>query len=107
MMIHQYHLYIVDLNPSIGSEMKKVRPCIVLSPDEANRHLRTVIVAPITSKVHHYPFRVPVSAEKCVGEIALDHIRSIDKSRLTKQIGELDKNTIPKLKAVLKEFLVD
>jgi mRNA interferase MazF len=107
MHIDQYVLCIVDLNPVKGSEMQKIRPCVVLSPGEANNYLNTVIVAPVTSKIHRFKFRVQVNSGKVFGEIALDHIRSIDKSRITKILGMLDSPTITILKSTIKEFLVD
>jgi mRNA interferase MazF len=107
MHIGQYEICVVDLNPTKGSEMQKIRPCVVLSPSEANKFLNTVIVAPITSKIHRFKFRVQLSVDKVAGEIALDQIRSIDKLRITKSIGKLDSQTIGILKSTLKEFLVD
>jgi mRNA interferase MazF len=107
MHLDQYELCIVDLNPTKGSEMQKIRPCVILSPTEANKYLKTVIVAPITSKIHRFKFRVQVNVGKIIGEIALDHIRSIDKSRITKTLGILDQQTIGILKSTIKEFLVD
>jgi mRNA interferase MazF len=105
--IRQYDVCIVDLNPAVGSEMRKVRTCVVLSPDEANRYLRTVIVAPVTSRIHRYKFRVQFSIPEIKGEIALDHIRSLDKTRILRIAGTLDSDTIIILKATVKEFLVD
>ena len=107
MHLLQYDICVVDLNPVKGSEMQKIRPCVILSPSEANKYLRTIIVAPITSKIHRFKFRVQVTIGKINGEIALDHLRSIDKSRITKIIGRLDPQTIVILKRTLKEFLVD
>lgn len=107
MQIEQYCLCVVDLNPVKGAEMQKIRPCVVLSPNEANKHLQTVIIAPVTSKIHRFKFRVQLSMSKITGEIALDHIRSIDKSRITKVVGVLDRQTVAILKRTLKEFLVD
>ena len=107
MRIGQYDVCIVDLNPTKGSEMHKVRPCVVLSPPEANKYLRTVIVAPVTSRIHRYKFRVQMNTGQVSGEIALDQIRAIDKSRITKAAGNLDPQTIAVLKTTLKEFLID
>lgn len=107
MQISQYDICIVDLNPTKGCEMQKIRPCVVLSPDEANRHLKTVIIAPITSKIHRFKFRVQINSGKLIGEIAIDHIRSIDKARITKIIGTMELQNIGTLKNTLKEFLVD
>jgi len=106
-MISQYEIHIVDLNPTIGAEMRKTRPAVVLSPDESNRHLSTVIVAPVTSKLHGYRFRVKFSTPNCAGEIALDHIRSVDKARLVRRVDKLDALAIRALKAALREYLVD
>ena len=107
MNLSQYELCIVDLNPTRGSEMQKIRPCVILSPNEANRYLKTIIIAPLTSQIHRFKFRVQVNSGKISGEIALDHIRSVDKSRVTKLVGKLDPQTIIILKSTLKEFLVD
>ena len=107
MHLSQYEMCIVNLNPTKGSEMQKIRPCVILSPSEANKYLKTIIIAPITSKIHRFKFRVQVNVVHSIGEIALDHIRSIDKSRVTKRIGKLDTKTIAILKSTLKEFLVD
>ena len=84
MNLSQYELCIVDLNPARGAEMQKIRPCVILSPDEANKYLKTIIIAPVTSKIHRFKFRVQVDSGKISGEIALDHLRSIDKSRVTR-----------------------
>lgn len=107
MIINQYDVCIVDLNPTRGSEIHKVRPCVVVSPDEANKYLKTIIVAPITSKIHRYKFRVQINAGNVSGEIALDQIRAIDKSRITKIVAKLDSQTISILKSTLREFLIE
>ncbi len=108
MNFKQYSIVIVDLNPTIGAEMRKVRLCVVLSPTDANKYLRTVIVAPITSTVHSFKFRVFFQTKEIdPGEIALDHIRSLDKSRIIKSISELNPDTILKVKNTLKEFLIE
>lgn len=107
MLFQQYELCVVDLNPVRGSEIQKIRPCVIISPSEANKYLNTIIIIPITSKIHKFKFRVLINVGKISGEIALDHIRSIDKSRVIKIIGKLDSQTITLLKNTLKEFLVD
>lgn len=107
MVLNQYDLCIVDLNPARGSEMQKIRPCVILSPSEINKYLRTIIIAPVTSQIHRFKFRVQMHSDKVSGEIAFDHIRSIDKSRVTKIVGKLDAQTISILKSTLKEFLID
>jgi mRNA interferase MazF len=107
MQFQQYELCIVDLNPVRGSEIQKIRPCVVISPIEANKYLNTIIIIPITSKIHRFKFRVQVNVGRISGEIALDRIRSIDKTRVIKTIGKLDPHTIQSLKNTLKEFLID
>lgn len=106
-MVTQYDVYLVNLDPTIGNEIKKTRPCVVLSPDEMNRHLSTVIIAPLTTKSHSYPSRIEVSLQKKTGWIVLDQIRTVDKRRLVKKLGEIDENTIQNTKAVIREMLVD
>ena len=94
------------LIPIIGHEIKKTRPCVVISPDEMNRHIGTVIIAPMTTKSHDYPTRVPVTFQRRSGWIVLDQIRTVDKLRLTKRLGKINKSTIDRLKNVLMEMLV-
>ena len=81
------------LDSTVGSELQKTRPCVVISPDEANVHLRTVIVAPLTSTLRAYPTRVPVKFKRKSGEVALDQIRSVDRSRLMSRLGTLERET--------------
>src|SRR4030042_3910357 len=103
----QYDVYIINLDPTIGREIKKKRPCLIISPDEMNDNLQTVIVAPMTTKSHDYPSRIKVDFQNKTGWIVLDQIRTIDKRGLTRKIGELKKKTVQKVKAVIKEMLVD
>lgn len=84
-------VYLVTLDPTRGSEIAKTRPCLIVSPDEMNRHVRTVIVAPVTTKGRAYPTRVPCEFEGTPGQVVLDQIRTVDKSRLAKRLGRLDK----------------
>jgi len=105
--MRQYDVFIVDLDPTIGHELKKSRPCVLLSPDEMNLNIATVIIAPMTTKTHPYPTRVPLEFQGKSGWIVLDQIRTVDKSRLIKKIGELKPGTIKKVKAVIEEMLVD
>lgn len=90
---YQFDVFLISLDPSQGSEIKKTRPCLVISPDEMNKHLKTLIVAPMTSKRRDYPTRVPVSFDGKDGSIVLDQIRTIDKSRIIKRLGTLDVET--------------
>src|SRR3972149_506440 len=103
----QYDVYLINLDPTIGHEIKKKRPCLIISPDEINDNLQTVIVAPMTTKSHDYPSRIKVDFQKKTGWIVLDQMRTIDKSRLTRKLGEVDKKTVQKIKSVIKEMLVD
>ena len=106
-MVTQYDVYLINLDPTIGSEIKKTRPCVVISPDEMNRHLSTVIIAPLTTKSHSYPSRIEVNFQKKTGWIVLDQIRTVDKRRLVKKMGAIDETAIHKTKTVIREMLVD
>lgn len=90
---YRFDVFLVSLDPSQGSEIKKTRPCLVISPDEMNKHIKTLIVAPMTSKRRDYPTRVPVIFDGKDGDIVLDQIRTIDKSRIIKRLGTLDAKT--------------
>lgn len=107
MVVKQYEIYLVSLDPAIEHEIKKSRPCVIISPDEMNKYISTVIIAPMTTKSHPYPTRIPVKLEGKSGWIVLDQIRTIDVKRLIKRLDILDKNKIKEIKAVLKEMLVD
>lgn len=107
MEIKQYDIYLINLDPTIGSEIQKTRPCLIISPDEMNRNIQTIIIAPMTTKSHNYPTRVKVTFEKKTGWIALDQIRALDMRRLVKKLGRVSDDTIIKIKAVIKEMLVD
>lgn len=87
--VRRYDVFLVNLDPTQGSEIKKTRPCVVISPDEMNRHIRTVIVAPMTSVRRDYPSRVDVTFQRKKGQVVLDQIRTIDKARLVKHLGRL------------------
>ena len=107
MVINQYEIYWVDLNPTVGHEIKKVRPCVVLSPNEMNFNIDTVIIAPMTTKSRNYPTRIKIDFEGKTGWIVLDQIRTIDKIRLKEKAGSLREIEIIKVKDILKETLVD
>jgi mRNA interferase MazF len=107
MVVRQYDIVLVNLDPTIGHEIKKVRPCAVISPDEMNRHIDTVIIAPMTSRSHAYPTRVPLRFKGKDGWVVLDQIRTVDKARLIKKLGRLQPETIQTVKAVIQEMLVD
>ncbi|MEM1214088.1 MAG: type II toxin-antitoxin system PemK/MazF family toxin [Bacteroidota bacterium] len=103
----QYDLLIVNLDPTMGSEIKKTRPCVVISPDELNRHLRTIVIAPITSQERPYPTRVPAKVSGKAGWIIVEQIRTIDKRRVRKNIGKLAKAEVKQLKQVIRQTFVD
>lgn len=107
MEIKQYQIIIVNLDPAVGSEIRKTRPCLVISPNEMNIYLRTIIIAPITSKSKDYSTRVKFKLEGNDNWIAIDQIRTIDSTRIVKIIGALDAKEINKVKAIIKETFVD
>ena len=89
-VVKRFDVYLVGLDPTVGSEIQKTRPCLVVSPDEMNQHIRTVIIAPMTSKSKDYPTRIPCIFRKKQGHIVLDQLRTIDKTRLMKRLGTID-----------------
>jgi mRNA interferase MazF len=93
MVIRRLDVYLVSLDPTIGSEIQKTRPCLVISPEELNSHLTTVIVAPMTTGGRHYPSRIPCRFQGRDGYVVLDQIRTIDKTRLVRRLGRLDSAT--------------
>jgi mRNA interferase MazF len=103
----QYDVVIVNLDPTVGSEIMKKRPCVIVSPDELNRHLATITVCPITSQSKTYPTRVNFILDGKKNWVVIDQIRTIDKSRITKKIGHLDEGIVLQVKSVLKETFVD
>ncbi len=98
----QFDVYIVDLDPTKGAEMRKSRPAVIISPDVMNKNLKTVLIAPLTHSLRGYPTRVPVFLHDEAGEIVLDQIRAVDKGRLKKKAGTIDKQAVYDVKAVLK-----
>lgn len=106
-LVSQYDIILVNLDPTLGSEMKKTWPCVVISPDEMNRHLRTIVVAPITSSSKPYPTRINIQHPIIQGWVALDQVRTIDKMRIVKTYGKLSKQEVLQIKNVLKETYVD
>ena len=107
MKISQYHIVLVNLDPTVGSEIKKTRPCLIVSPDEMNEHLRTVIVAPMTTSKRSYPSRFALKHVDQASYVALDQLRTIDKSRIIKDFGPISDSSKRKCKANIKEMLVD
>ena len=104
MVVNRFDIYVVSLNPTLGSEIKKTRPCVVISPDEMNHNINTVIIAPMTSSTKKYPTRVPIEFQGKKGQIVLDQIRTVDKTRLTKKIGHVKQATYEKALSILQEM---
>lgn len=107
MELRQYQIVLVSLDPTIGSEINKTRPCVIVSPDEMNKHLRTIVIAPITSTSKAYVTRVEVKQDKIRGWVVVDQIRTIDRNRILKTFGSLSREEIVQVKAVIKETYVD
>lgn len=97
-------VHLVGLDPTRGREMQKTRPCVVVSPDELNAHLLTVIVAPLTSTIKPYPFRLDCRFDKRAGSIALDQIRTVDRDRLVKRLGNVSATEVARLLKLLREM---
>lgn len=104
MVANRFDVYLINLDPTVGSEIQKTRPCLIISPDEMNRHVHTVIVAPMTSATKGYPTRVNCSFKKKTGQIVLDQIRTIDKKRLVKRLGSVDAKTQLEVISVLQRL---
>ena len=107
MAINQYEIVLVNLDPTVGSEIKKTRPCVVISPNEMNKYLNTIVIAPMTSQSKKYPTRVPVKHNSKKGWIVLDQIRTIDKQRIIKTLDNLTEKEIEKVKMTLMETFID
>jgi len=90
MVVNRFDVYLINLDSAVGSEIQKTRPCLIISPDEMNRYIRTVIVAPLSTSGKDYPTRVACKFQKKKGQIVLDQIRTIDKTRLIKKLGSID-----------------
>jgi mRNA interferase MazF len=102
--IKRFDVHLVSLDPTKASEIKKTRPCLIISPDEMNRHIRTVIVAPMTSAIKNYPTRVTTTFQKKRGQLVLDQIRTIDKQRLIKKLGTISSSAQGKTLELLQEM---
>lgn len=104
MVINRFEVYLINLDPTVGSEIKKTRPCLVVSPDEMNHHIRTVIVAPLTTKGQSYPTRVACRFKGKDGQVVLDQVRAVDRSRLIKKLGRIEGTSAAAVLAVLQEM---
>ena len=98
---------LVNLDPTMGSEMKKTRPCVIISPNEMNKHLQTIVVAPMTSASKAYPTRVEVNHNKTSGWLVIDQIRTIDRTRIIKVLGTLSDKEVRMVKSIIQETYVD
>ena len=100
----RFEVFLVSLDPTVGSEMRKTRPCVVVSPDDANTHLNTLVVVPITSSSRNYPSRVPLRFRNRDGQIAIDQIRAIDGTRLIRKLGRIDPSAATLLAETLRDY---
>lgn len=107
MELKQYEIVLVNLDPTIGSEIQKTRPCIIISPNEMNKYLRTIVIAPMTTSSKNYPTRVEIKHNGKIGQIVLDQIRTIDRQRVIKVLGRMTMPEAKEVKSVLKETYVD
>lgn len=105
--MNQYDIVLVNLDPTVGSEIQKTRPCVIVSPNEINHNLQTLVVSPMKTTSRKYPTRVEVKHHGKTGWIAIDQIRTIDKVRVVKTLGTLNKSEIREVKSVIKETFVD
>jgi mRNA interferase MazF len=104
MAVNRFEVYLVNLDPTVGSEIKKTRPCLVVSPDDMNHNIRTVILAPLTTGGKPYPTRVPCRFKGKDGQVVLDQIRTVDQARLLKRLGQIDAKTARAVLDVLQEM---
>lgn len=104
MVVNRFEVYLVSLDPTMGREIRKTRPCLVISPDEMNHYVATVIIAPMTTKGRDYPSRVNCSFNGKDGQVVLDQIRTVDKSRLVNKLGEIDPKTKADVLSVIAEM---
>ena len=107
MVVKRFEVYLVNLDPTIGREIQKTRPCLIISPDEMNDHISTVIVAPMTTKGKDYPTRVKCQFEGKKGQIVLDQIRTVDKIRLVKKLGKITASTRKEVLVILLDMFAE
>ncbi|MBN1418232.1 MAG: type II toxin-antitoxin system PemK/MazF family toxin [Planctomycetes bacterium] len=104
MAVNRFEVYLVNLDPTVGSEIKKTRPCLVVSPNEMNHHIRTVILAPMTTGGRPYPTRIPCRFQGTSGYVVLDQLRTVDGIRLVKRLGRISRKTAVRVLQVLQEM---
>ncbi len=107
LVVRRFEVYLVNLDPTVGSEIQKTRPCLVISPDEMNAHIATVIIAPMTTKGRGYPTRIDCQFQGKTGQIVLDQIRTVDKARLVKKLGKISAEIQKEVLAVLAEMFAE
>lgn len=107
MELSQYQIVLVNLDPTIGSEIKKTRPCVIISPNEMNNYLQTIVIAPMTTTSRKYPTRIEVKHDMKIGWIVIDQICTIDKQRIVKTLGRLSKPELKEVKSIMKETFID
>jgi len=106
MELRQYQIVLVNLDPTIGSEMKKTRPCVIISPDEMNKYLQTIVIAPMTTSSKRYPTRIQVKHVRAKGWVVLDQIRTVDRQRIVKILDHLTEKEMYSVKTVIQETYV-
>ncbi|MGA9998062.1 MAG: type II toxin-antitoxin system PemK/MazF family toxin [Pyrinomonadaceae bacterium] len=104
MVIKRFDVYLINLDPTVGSEIQKTRPCLVISPDEMNRFIQTVIVAPMTTRGRIYPTRVACRFQGKQGQIVLDQIRTVDKARMVRKLGKINRQMQTEVLSILAEM---
>lgn len=107
LVVSRFEIWLIGLDPTRGSEIRKTRPCVVVSPDEINHNINTIIVAPMTTKTRGYPTRVALTFRRKRGEVVLDQIRTIDKARLVKRLGKIEEETARTILTVLQEMFAE
>jgi mRNA interferase MazF len=107
MVANRFEVYLINLDPTIGRENKKMRPCLIISPDEMNQHIATVIIAPMTTKGRSYPTRIPCEFQGKEGQIVLDQIRTVDKTRLVRKLGQINNPTQKAVLMLLAEMFAE
>ena len=107
MELNQYDIVLVNLDPSVGSEIKKTRPCVIISPDEMNKYLNTIVIAPMTSQSKKYPTRIEVNHNNKKGWVVIDQIRTVDKRRIVKVLDKLTNKEIERTKSIILETYVE
>ncbi|MDV3348983.1 type II toxin-antitoxin system PemK/MazF family toxin [Leptothoe sp. LEGE 181152] len=107
MVVKRFDVFLVNLDPTVGSEIQKTRPCVVISPDEMNRYIATVIIAPMTTKGKQYPTRLVCQFQGKNGQIVLDQIRTVDKNRLVKKLGRISQDEQKMLLDILAEMFAE